>query len=388
MPAAQDDYDEEDDDDEASARRLQDGDEEGDARLARRLKAARRVNDGGRPRGLWRRRPPPRKTPVDGRGRPGLAARCSSRLGPTIRSGGRRRVERALAASRAEAGLAATERWDAPGPASPGGADDDDVKQQAALLGERGRPGSPRRSARSPGHPAVGAGSRARGGPMTDAAATGRRRLNRRRSSDSTGQIAAWLAQDGQPARAITCHPGGLPPGRPSGAVSQAERDLGLALLLLGDRASPSRRRHRGRVSFVYNPAVSDAAEPRALHLAGLAAVSPPVVHAAGRRPRARRPRYLLNGPCRCVPALWTTFSAQGVGHSPVPEGCTTRGGCFGVSLNHRSDPDVLEARVPGAIRRPHQPFHLTRPIGSAWRAVRQRPRHDLHLVLVLRPPN
>ena len=190
----QDDYDEEeDDDDEALARRLQDGDEEGDARLARRLAGQRgeSVNDGDAVLAafLGGGGPPPPKAPVDGRGRPGLAARAAPvDAAPAIGlRGGRRRAARARsAASRAEAGLAAT------------GAG----RARSRVAGRRRRR---RRRA---------AGGAARSAPpqqceeerqiaeairlsaleaapeevlMTDAAATGARRLNRRRgSSDPT----------------------------------------------------------------------------------------------------------------------------------------------------------------------------------------------------------
>ena len=188
----QDDYDEEeDDDDEALARRLQDGDEEGDARLARRLAGQRgsSVNDGDAVLAafLGGGGPPPLERRLStGEDDPALQRALLQSTRPqqsAFAAGVDAQLERALAASRAEAGLAATERWDAPGPASPGGADDDDAALQAALL----ESAPPQQSEEERQIAEAIRLSALEAAPeevlMTDAAATGARRLNRRRGS-------------------------------------------------------------------------------------------------------------------------------------------------------------------------------------------------------------
>ena len=188
----QDDYDEEeDDDDEALARRLQDGDEEGDARLARRLAGQRgsSVNDGDAVLAafLGGGGPPPLERRLStGEDDPALQRALLQSTRPqqsAFAAGVDAQLERALAASRAEAGLAATERWDAPGPASPGGADDDDAALQAALL----ESAPPQQSEEERQIAEAIRLSALEAAPeevlMTDAAAPGARRLNRRRGS-------------------------------------------------------------------------------------------------------------------------------------------------------------------------------------------------------------
>ena len=188
----QDDYDEEDDDDdEGLARRLQDGDEEGDARLARRLAGQRgsSVNDGDAVLAafLGGGGPPPLERRLStGEDDPALQRALLQSTRPqqsAFAAGVDAQLERALAASRAEAGLAATERWDAPGPASPGGADDDDAALQAALL----ESAPPQQSEEERQIAEAIRLSALEAAPeevlMTDAAATGARRLNRRRGS-------------------------------------------------------------------------------------------------------------------------------------------------------------------------------------------------------------
>ena len=291
----QDDYDEEEeDDDEALARRLQDGDEEGDARLARRLAGSAAVRSARRrgPRGLFGRRRAAsiRTAPVDGRGRPGLATRALQSTRPqhgAFAAGVDAQLERALAASRA-------------------GRPRGDGALGRARAGVAGRRRRRRRrcrrrcSARRPGgeeapdrrgHPAVGAGSRARGGPDDGrrgdggpAAEPAPRQQRPRRAYDER----LGFAQDGLTVcNTLHKHLVALLAGAHAlrgDRLPGQEGNLGRpVLLLLGE---PVRRRvegrHRGRVSFVYNRAVSYTAEPRALHLAGLAVVPArlPVVHA------------------------------------------------------------------------------------------------------------
>ena len=188
----QDDYDEEeDDDDEGLARRLQDGDEEGDARLARRLAGQRgsSVNDGDAVLAafLGGGGPPPLERGLStGEDDPALQRALLQSTRPqqsAFAAGVDAQLERALAASRAEAGLEATERWDAPGPASPGAADDDDAALQAALL----ESAPPQQSEEERQIAEAIRLSALEAAPeevlMTDAAATGARRLNRRRGS-------------------------------------------------------------------------------------------------------------------------------------------------------------------------------------------------------------
>ena len=188
----QDDYDEEDDDDdEGLARRLQDGDEEGDARLARRLAGQRgaSVNDGDAVLAafLGGGGPPPLERRLStGEDDPALQRALLQSTRPqqsAFAAGVDAQLERALAASRAEAGLEATARWDAPGPASPSGADDDDAALQAALL----ESAPPQQSEEERQIAEAIRLSALEAAPeevlMTDAAATGARRLNRRRGS-------------------------------------------------------------------------------------------------------------------------------------------------------------------------------------------------------------
>ena len=188
----QDDYDEEEeDDDEGLARRLQDGDEEGDARLARRLAGQRgaSVNDGDAVLAafLGGGGPPPLERRLStGEDDPALQRALLQSTRPqqsAFAAGVDAQLERALAASRAEAGLEATARWDAPGPASPSGADDDDAALQAALL----ESAPPQQSEEERQIAKAIRLSALEAAPeevlMTDAAATGARRLNRRRGS-------------------------------------------------------------------------------------------------------------------------------------------------------------------------------------------------------------
>ena len=348
----QDDYDEEeDDDDEALARRLQDGDEEGDARLARRLAGQRgsSVNDGDAVLAafLGGGGPPPLERRLStGEDDPALQRALLQSTRPqqsAFAAGVDAQLERALAASRAEAGLAATERWDAPGPASPGGADDDDAALQAALL----ESAPPQQSEEERQIAEAIRLSALEAAPeevlMTDAAATGARRLNRRRGSsdpDERSRRAAGFAQDGQTARADCTNTRGPPRGgaaRRGGSASPGRKGT-FAVQCSFFLASQCVAESKGGTAVVFR---SYTTEPFRIQPSPARCIWPgwpSSRHAcqwstrrwsASARSQAaisfKRPLPM------CGPARWTTFSAQGVGHSPCFQRCdTTRGGCLG----------------------------------------------------------